>query len=498
MRVLLVLNSLGYIRFFDGVVRGLLGRGHEVHLLLERAQHDPGEQAWLDELAATQGFTWSTTNALREGEWGKLGTSLRRTSDYVRFLGPAFARTPHLVARAENRVAPQTRRRLRALQVHRPRLRRLVGGFLDLLEDAFPRSAPLERELRAIGADVLVLSPHLMPGARHSEYVRVGRALDVPTVIAVASWDNLSSKQLVREHPDRLLVWNETQVGEAVEMHRIPRERIAVTGAQSFDHWFSWTPTPREEFLQRAGLDPRRPYVLYLGGSLFPGELTEAEWTKVWRAALRADERLAEVGVMLRPHPNRGPEWAAVDLSGDGTVVWPPGGWQMPVDHDARSAYFDSLHHSAAVVGLNTSAMIEAAIAGRVVHTVLVPEFQPSQTGTLHFDYLLRVAGGFPKVAASLSEHLDQLAETLAAPPGEGEERARGFLASFVRPRGLEQPVTPLVLDEIEAAAAAGPRPAPAASALRPLAAAVLHTIVFGRRVRAKLRLLAGRGGEPA
>ena len=46
------------------------------------------------------------------------------------------------------------------------------------------------------------------------------------------------------------------------------------------------------------------------------------------------------------------------------------------------------MYHASATVGLNTSAMIEAAIVGRPVHTILVPEFQHSQEGTLHFRYL--------------------------------------------------------------------------------------------------------------
>lgn len=493
MRALLVLNSLGYIRFFDGVVRGLLERGHDVHLLLERTQHDPGEQAWLDELGATPGFTWSTTNALREGEWGKLGTSLRRTSDYVRFLGPTFARTPHLVTRAENRVAPGTRRRLRRLRAERAPMRRLVGASLDLLERAFPVSPQLEREIALHEPGVLVIAPHLMPGARHSEYVRVARALGVPSVIAVASWDNLSSKQLIRELPDRLLVWNETQVREAVELHRIPRERIAVTGAQSFDQWFDWEPSPREEFLTRVGLDSARPYVLYLGGSLFPGELTEAEWARRWVAAVRSDRRFDGVGILLRPHPNRGPEWSAVPFDAPDTVVWPPGGWQMPVDRESRAGFYDSLHHAAAVVGLNTSAMIEAAIVGRTVHTLLVPEFQSSQTGTLHFDYLLQVAGGFPKLAESLGDHLDQLAASLDADPAEGAVRAQPFLASFIRPHGAARPATPIVLDEIEAAMAHRPDPPPGWTPARRAARGVLEMIVLSRRARAKLRLLTGR-----
>ena len=55
----------------------------------------------------------------------------------------------------------------------------------------------------------------------------------------------------------------------------------------------------------------------------------------------------------------------------------------------AQDGLFRLLCHSAAVVGLNTSAMIEAAIVGRPVLTVLLPEFRDNQEGTVHFHYLL-------------------------------------------------------------------------------------------------------------
>ena len=45
-----------------------------------------------------------------------------------------------------------------------------------------------------------------------------------------------------------------------------------------------------------------------------------------------------------------------------------------PLNPDAKADYFDSLYHSHAVVGLVTSAFLEAAIVGRPVHTLLLPE----------------------------------------------------------------------------------------------------------------------------
>jgi hypothetical protein len=43
------------------------------------------------------------------------------------------------------------------------------------------------------------------------------------------------------------------------------------------------------------------------------------------------------------------------------------------------------MYYSAAVVGLITSAFIEAGIVGRDVHTLLDPEFEDNQLGTGHY-----------------------------------------------------------------------------------------------------------------
>jgi hypothetical protein len=53
----------------------------------------------------------------------------------------------------------------------------------------------------------------------------------------------------------------------------------------------------------------------------------------------------------------------------DAVGIWPRAG-ANPVDSEARADYYDSMFHSVAVVGVNTSALIESGIVGRPVFTV--------------------------------------------------------------------------------------------------------------------------------
>jgi hypothetical protein len=102
--------------------------------------------------------------------------------------------------------------------------------------------------------------------------------------------------------------------------------------------------------------------------------------------------------------------------------------------------------------------MIEAGILGKSVHTIATSEFSGGQEQTLHFHYLLARNGGLVEVAQDLTEHCRQLSEALAHPEA-GATRSRQFIQSFVRPRGLDRPVAPIVADEIERVAGLRKRP---------------------------------------
>ena len=146
---------------------------------------------------------------------------------------------------------------------------------------------------------------------------------------------------------------------------------------------------------------------------------------------------------------------AGHDLGRFGNVaVWPEVG-VATVAASSRDDFFDSLWHSSAVVGINTTAMIEAGIVGKSVLTILAPQF--AQETTLHFHYLLAENGGFVHVAASLPEHVAQLAEVVGG--GHDDDQRREFVQSFVRPHGLDRPATGIYADAVEELASLKPGP---------------------------------------
>jgi hypothetical protein len=346
--------------------------------------------------------------------------------------------------------------------------------------------------LRAEAPDVLIVSPLVAAASDQVDWVKAAQAAGVRTAVAIASWDNLTNKGLLRIEPDVVVVWNEAQRHEAHEYHYIPTAKIAVTGAQLFDRWFDHRVTRgRAAFCRRVGLPDDGPFVLFTGSSSFISESgAEVAFVRRWLAAVRAsaDPALAGVNVLMRPHPYNFHRWADEPLAdARGVAVFPRAGYN-PVDAENRADFFDSLFHASAVVGINTSAMIEAAIVGRPVLSMLAPEFAGTQEGTLHFHHLLPEHGGFLRIAATLDEHVTQLADRLRDPESSRAETAR-FVASFIRPHGVERPATPLFADAIERLAAS-PAPAPRRA---PLWAPLLRPVVLV--LAAPVAIVNGLGG---
>ena len=465
----------GYVRNFESTLRLLCDRGHTVHLVFQIA----GAHALLDSGDITQElcdtYPRFTRGAIptREDAWGLAARDLRFGLDYLRYLTPTYRNAPKLLARAKREAPPalvsQTERGLFRTAVGRASLSR----GLRAEHQAVPTDPRIDGFLEAQAPDVMAVTPLIEPGAPQAEYIRSARALGIRTALCVASWDNLTNKGLIHGDVDLVTVWNAAMKQEAVELHGVPAERVAITGAQPFDHWFEWKPkTTCAEFCRRVGLPADRAYVLYLCSSRFIAP-EEASFVRAWLRELRqaAPPPLRGAGVLIRPHPQHAEQWRGIDLSEFGPVsVWPAAG-QVPADAASRAEYFDSMYHGAAVVAVNTTAEIESAIIGRSVLTMLAPEFRDTQEGTLHFRHLQSLTGGLVHVAGSFAEHFSQL-DAAVRNPHQDEERCRLFVEAFVRPFGADVPATPKLVEALETLArtpARQPARAPVwASMLRP------------------------------
>jgi len=455
MRVLLAALHFAQYRNFDSVVRELAERGHQVHLAAEEPEALGGQQL-VERLAAGQpGISWDRVPSLEDEPWFDAARRMRVALDYVRALEPRYPEK--LRVRAEERTARIVRWAARVPVVGR----RATLAALTRFERILPTSERMVEYLRRHDPDIVVLAALTFSRSQQLDLLKAARRLERPVAAAILSWDHLSSKALVHVAPDRVIVWNEVQKREAIDMHALPPDRVVLTGAQCYDQWFTRTPERgRDDFCRAVGLRADRPFVLWVHSALTPTpEPPEPSLVARWIDALRRhpDPRLRDLGVLVRPHPERVKEWKGTRLDQFPNVAFHG---RNPIDREARDDYFDSLYYSAAVVGLVTTAFVEAAIVGRPVLTFTLPEYRMHQEEMIHFRYLTDAHDGPLQMAPDFETHFEQLAAAVSSDRSH-DERTRRFLRAFVRPAGLDAPATPVFVDALEQLHRDGARPDP-------------------------------------
>ena len=311
----------------------------------------------------------------------------------------------------------------------------LARDLLARIESAIPADGAIKCEIADYAPDVVVCSPLNLRRSEEVEYLKAAKSLGIPTVLPVYSWDNLSTKGLIHVLPDLLLGWNMVHEQEAIEIHGIDPVRVVQTGSPFFDKWFSLPQQfgGREEFMKKVGLDPTRPYLLYLGSS---SNIARDESWVVAEIAKQFcnDPVLHDMQILVRPHPANNEVYDKV-LRED-VAIWPRKK-QLPDDPDSQLDFVNSVRHAVLSVGINTSGMIDALIQDQPVAAFISDTFRSTQEEAVHFRHM-REAGCLYEVnsAAHLSTVIKSLRE------GEPESlrgQRRAFVRAMVRPHGLDQ-----------------------------------------------------------
>jgi hypothetical protein len=450
MKVLLTLDSTAHYGYHETTIRALGLRGHAVRVLFAKEGAVSPFERVLERLdggdGAPAGVGWITP---RSDRWRRVLLAARGLRSYSNYLRDR-EQSDYYRQRWEGRLGARLQGPVRLPLVRRALATKPVFRAFGALERLAPASEAIVQQLESERPDVVVASPANLKNSEEIEYVKAARQLGIPSVVPVLSWDNLTTKGLIHVAPDLTLVWNETQRQEAVRVHGIHPDRIAVTGSPFFDPWFEDfdAAEPRDAFCRRVGLDPERAFAVYLGSS------TNIAKDETWlvRALARelreaADPELRSLQLLVRPHPANAKVHAK--LEEPNVVVWPKSG-RLPDSDSSRQDFRATLEHAVAAVGINTSGMIDAVIADRPCVAIVVPEYDATQSHAVHFTHLLRantleLADG-PEACASLLLALSRGADSTR----EARER---FVQAFVRPRGRGTSAGELAARAIEMAA---------------------------------------------
>ena len=448
MKIFFLMRNSGYLRNYESALRLLAVRGHSVHLGFFKISEVFQETA-IAELVHDIPEISYTVYPQRTGLWKWLSRYVRQLQTYLRFLDVRYRDANKLRARAASLLPPPISWLIKVIVGQSNTRRWSFIKFLRLIENAIPLDPFILGVFKSHHPDVFLVTPLIDLRASQLDWLKGAKALGIKSCMCVASWDNLSNKSLIQMEPDAVLVWNRIQQQEAVELHRISSSKIVVTGAQCYDRLFAHQPSiSGEEFRRKVGLETQTPFILYLCSSPFIAR-HEVDFVRQWIAQLRASEnpQLKNIGVLVRPHPQNSAQWRKVDLNRYSNIAVYPRQGANPIGGQSLDDFFDSMYHCIATVGINTSSMIESGILNKPVLTILSPQFQDTQKGTIHFHYL--VDGGLLSIGQDLDDHFSQLSQVLANRESY-QARIRQFIQGFVRPHGLDRECTPIFIKAVE------------------------------------------------
>jgi hypothetical protein len=450
--VLFLMGSPAHVRNFESVLARVAERGRRVTVLFEERKpgaDEPGLR-FLTRLREQYGTVrWELQPWMPLGVRGRLRTILEAAQDYLRYFEPPYVGADRLRVRSVASLPPRIERALAAILRSLPHGRRLLAAGASRAARCLGETPETRRELDGRRPEVVIATPLVQFRTRQRGWLRVARELGIPAMGCVYSWDSLTNRGLMHAVPDRLAVWNDAQRRLAAELHGIPEESIVVAGAWPYDHWFDWQPSrSREEFLERLGLPADRATILYACSSPFIAE-REREAVEEWLSALRsaADRSVATANVIVRPHPLNSDQWGGGTRADAGLTVFPSHGAD-PLDESSRIDYFDSIAHADAVVGVNTSALIESVILDRPALAFPGPRFRSTQEELPHFRLLVSQSGAV-KTSASVDEHLSELSVALHSPVRDADARRR-FVETFIRPHGNDPSPTERFVAAVE------------------------------------------------
>lgn len=438
MKILFVIRSTVYFMNARSIIEACLSRGHSLRVLFGKS-----EEAWtegeyrapLDAFhAAHPEVEYGDAYYQRTDHWWRILMPVRLLLSYRRYLtvhGQSTYFRDRLVKTLPAPLRPFFRIPVLRSITRWVLRRRAMGRFLCFIDDRAPLDPRMLAQLREERPDVVLLT---VGGRRYGsfdvDYLKAARALGIKTAVLVLTWDSVSSKALLTTHPDLLLAWNEIHVREAFEHHNVPNEKTRIIGAPVFDIWFSHlTPSvSREAFSARHGLDPKKPILVYLGS---PASITHDERALIRSVRETLDRTHPEVQLVFRPHPAHSARYADFMVPGVHRI---PRSGELPDTAASLALFYDTLHYSIGAVGVNTSAMIEAVIAGKPVIALLRSEYAKTQSEAIHFQHLRD--RGVLELAETLEAFAAITGALVRGSVGHRAER-EAFVRELIRPQGI-------------------------------------------------------------
>lgn len=197
----------------------------------------------------------------------------------------------------------------------------------------------------------------------------------VHTVGMVASWDNNTTKGLMRIIPNLLIVQNEIIRDESIKIQSVPKDIINVVGIAHYDYYKEYTPISREEFFKKLGVLPRKRLILFSpAGDKFIS--TDWQICEILKKAYERNGLPDDTVVLVRIHPSNdvtlnkfNPDEHFI-IERPGVAFKNMGDKKNELDKNAVRHLLDTLTYSELVINVVSSIVIDAAVLDKPIITI--------------------------------------------------------------------------------------------------------------------------------
>jgi len=197
--------------------------------------------------------------------------------------------------------------------------------------------------------------------------VREAKYRGVRVIGTVRSWDNTTTKGLLRIFPEKIIVSSPTVKRELVKLHGYKQENILVVGLPQFDAWLSGPTQTREEFFAQIGADPNKRLILFApAGSI----LSDTDWQlcQILKDALDDGSLPADLQFLIRNHPQHPADLSKFNPDSR-FIIETPGarnmGWidkMMELKPEENDHLRNSIYYSDIIMYVATSLGLDASV----------------------------------------------------------------------------------------------------------------------------------------
>jgi len=198
---------------------------------------------------------------------------------------------------------------------------------------------------------------------------------NIRTVGMVASWDNNTTKGLMRVIPDKLIVQNEIIKEESISIQSVPEKIIGIVGIAHYDYYKGHKPVSREEYFKRIGADPLKRIILFSpAGDKFIS--TDWQICEILKTAYRENKIPKDTFILVRNHPANPTNLSKFNPDDNFLIEIPgvsfdgAGDKRNELDKTALHHLLDTLYHCDLVINVVSSLVIDASIFDKPIITI--------------------------------------------------------------------------------------------------------------------------------